>query len=148
MKRDPHALGTVLQNARVTHTQLAEAIGVNPRTVGRWADDATELGEEQLRKVIDGLRAFDAAPSAAFAAAVGIARGDESTAAAPASAEAQGEAFRLAVYAAADDLDVPARKLRATLGSLLVSWQAAGLTLERARALLGSGERRRVRRGG
>jgi transcriptional regulator with XRE-family HTH domain len=114
--------------ARMTQTELAGAVGVSRRQIERWENERSAV----LPKWAAGLlRALQAAPEADIATlrtALGVAQKP--------AREATERAVRDAVYAAADQLDVGPKRLRAALATLFTACDGLGLSAKEVAAML------------
>ena len=136
----PKKLGTVLRSARLAarlrQNELGDRVGVIGRTVSRWERGEYEPSPHMIRALSEALGAVHPEAGATLAKLSGL--GPEARAkGVPSERSQKRAAFDSSIYLAADALDLPAQKLRATLKNWLSVVRAAGVTLAEAEEILG-----------
>ncbi|HYQ17660.1 MAG TPA: hypothetical protein VEQ58_17930 [Polyangiaceae bacterium] len=143
-------LSQAIRAARVasglTQEQLGRSVGLAGRAVYRWECDHSAPRRRHRRGLVNAISAANPAAAAALAAAFA---NDTKQARRAAAAAAQLAALpaapppvdtrlvlQLAVFALADELDVPPRRLRGALVKLLARLLDAGIALDTAQQLL------------
>lgn len=134
---------------RLTQAELGQRVGLTEQAVYRWERNASRPNPRLQRALVLVIRAIDPAVgdqlAAAFGgdiaasvrqttAATGSAPATQSASSAPASDDPAASALGLAVFRAADELDLPSRRVRSAVARLLRRLGNAGYTLEHAAA--------------
>jgi transcriptional regulator with XRE-family HTH domain len=129
--------------ARLTQEQLGRRLGLKGRAVYRWENNDSAPTRRHERELVLALRAVSPAAAASLQAAFAAARPEVTSpsAATPAPQTAApsitpGEAFALAFFRMADELDLAPRRLRRPLARVLERIGGAGFTLETAQRML------------
>ena len=135
-----NSLGRAIRTTRIacglTQDQLGIRLGLRGKgqAVFRWEGGAISPRRRNLNNLI---AVFKAANPQAAAAFVELVRPSKPAAPPPAPAPLTGAAaLERAVYLAADELDLPARKVRAALLRLVKRLRAGQVTLEQSQPLL------------
>jgi transcriptional regulator with XRE-family HTH domain len=142
-------LARAIRNARMavglTQVELGARLGLKGRAVYRWERDASAPTKRHRRELVKAIQEVNPQAATTLEAVIGSPRKNVGTSAKTATdtltpmAQAVIEpvsAFESAIYQAADQLDVPARQLRAALVPVFASLQQANLTFETAGQLL------------
>ncbi|MEO6599612.1 MAG: helix-turn-helix transcriptional regulator [Polyangiaceae bacterium] len=128
-----------IRNARraagLTQKQLGRRLGLEGRAVYRWESDDSSPTKRHRRELVLAIQAVN--PQAASALASAIAEVEKGVAPRPSAgpaiarpAVAPAEALERAIYQAADELDVPVRRLRGVLSRLFTRMRLTQLALE------------------
>jgi transcriptional regulator with XRE-family HTH domain len=135
-------LGQSIRSARraagFTQLQLGMRLGLKGRAVYRWENNGSAPTKRHQREMLAVIGAVNSGAASTLAAAFatvrqGTALAKPEPAAAPAVAAPNPlEAFELAIFRLADDLDLPPRRLRRPLARLCERLRAANFTLEAA----------------
>lgn len=131
MGKKPPARGVVREvrdALRLTQDEIAALAGVSRRSLTRWETGDARPAFTQAARLVKAVLQRDRALAEKLAAALDLPP-------LPPPPLPPRE-FDLLLYVAADDLVVPAVRLRATVAQLLARWGAHGLTLEDAHARL------------
>lgn len=124
--------------AGLTQKQLGMRLGLKGRAVYRWERDDSAPTKRNQRALVTAIRAVNMQAASALAAAIttGGAPPPPAPVAAPPAAPTGPVALELAIFHAADELDLPPRRIRGALARLLKRMRAAGFTLETAQQQL------------
>lgn len=110
-------------------SQLAEGLGVTPRTVGRWESGLSQPPGEQWLRIARYLAGFAPDEAAELARAAGVASP------LPERIPVDSDAIRQALLRAADLLDTSPRRVRAAVREIVkVTAAARGALVDLARA--------------
>jgi transcriptional regulator with XRE-family HTH domain len=125
---------------RLTQEQLGKRLGLKGRAIYRWERDDSAPRRYHRRQLVTAIEAIDPGVATTLRAAIEShernPRGIVVVAPPPAPAPAQptgAVALELAIFAMADELDLPPRRLRAALVKLLARLAEAGFSLDSAR---------------
>ena len=139
------AIRTARLASGLTQNQLGTRLGLKGRAVSRWELDASAPRRRHRRELVAVISAANQAAAATLAAVIASetkpARGAATAAPAPVPEPAPPAIdpqlrLELAVFAMADELDVPAGRLRAALIKLLKRMRETNLTLDAAQLQL------------
>jgi transcriptional regulator with XRE-family HTH domain len=112
------ALVVARKKARLLSRQLAEGLGVTPRTVGRWESGASHPSGEQWQRIARFLADFVPNEAAGLARAAGVASP------LPERVPVDTDAIRQALFRAADLLDTSPRRVRAAVREIVKATMA------------------------
>ncbi len=136
-----------IRNARraagLTQTQLGQRLGLKTSAVYRWEADTSVPTKHHRRALVTAFNAIDPAAAAALQATLaseveGADAGAASVAELPPAGINGRASLELAVFAMADELDLPPRRVRGSLVRLLERLREANFTLETAQGQLGA----------
>jgi transcriptional regulator with XRE-family HTH domain len=125
---------------RLTQQQLGARIGLKGRAIYRWERDDNAPRRRHRRALVTMIQAIDPAAASRLQAVFeshernrkGVVLPEPAPP--PTPAEPTGAvALELAIFAMADELDLPPRRLRAALAKLLARVAEAGFSLDSAR---------------
>lgn len=140
------AIARARKATTLTQIDLARRLGLRGRALSRWEAGKAEPSRRNLEALVTTLHAL--APEAAITlkqTLIQHGKLPKPPAAAPAQASAalvsRKLALERAVYAMADELDLPPRRARGALLRLLKRLQAADLTLEQTQRKLEAWQR-------
>jgi len=128
--------GLLIRNARsaagLTQEQLGKRLGMKGRAVYRWENDESSPTPTHRRELINAIQAVR--PAAATTLLEAWVKPKKTIESVPLTTPATSprELLELAVLRMADELDLPARRLRRPLLRLLSRARAANFTIETA----------------
>jgi transcriptional regulator with XRE-family HTH domain len=134
-----------IRNARLacglTQVQLGRRLGLKGRAVYRWERDDSAPRRRHRAALVTAIQAVNAAAATALAAVFASeSKGAAAISVAPIAVAAPAIdpklALELSIFACADELDVPARRLRSALLRLHQRWRETNLTLDVAQRYL------------
>ena len=118
--------------AGLTQEQLGRRLGLKGRAVYRWENDAAAPSKRNRNALVVALQAVR--PDVAAWLSTAIAEAEGSAPAAPAEPAAppidEAAVLEYALFTMADELDLPARRVRGALKRFLENLRAGKLTLE------------------
>jgi DNA-binding transcriptional regulator YiaG len=130
-------VGAAIRKARttvqLTQDQLGKRIGIAGRAVHRWEMDRSAPTRRHRQDLVSAIQVLNPVAAAALAEAFNP---KTATAAQVAAAQAapvainHSEALAMAVFRIADELDLPARRVRRPLARLIGRLREVGLNLE------------------
>jgi transcriptional regulator with XRE-family HTH domain len=137
-------LAQTIRNARrtagLTQQQLGMRLGLTGRAVSRWERSDSAPTQRHRAALVMAIKAVDVSAAASLAAAL-----SGETVVDPASAPVRSQpavdaasALEHAIYAMADELDLPARRIRGALARLLQRLRRTDMSLETTERLLES----------
>ena len=136
-------LGQVIRNARrsvdLTQTELGKRLGLKGSAIYRWETDESAPTRRHQRALVVAIQAVRPGAEAPLAAAFAALRTKEGSAPAatvpqalPTSPTPTADVLELAVLRMADELDLPARRLRRPLLRLLARLREGQFALDSA----------------
>ena len=133
------AIARARRATTLTQIDIARKLGLRGRALSRWEAGKTEPSRRNLEALVATLHTL--APEAAAALKQTLIQHGKlpkppAPAQAPAAPATRKLALERAVYAMADELDLPPRRARGALLRLFKRLQAADLTLEQAQQKL------------
>jgi transcriptional regulator with XRE-family HTH domain len=151
----PSTLARAIRKARLAtglnQEALGRRIGLQGRTLSRWECDTSTPSKAHRRALVTAVHVLDQNAAAALAAVFASDAKESPGAPVPAPAPAAPApvpaapapapvapaaspkvALELAVFAMADELDLPPRRVRNSLARLVKRWRETNLTLEAA----------------
>jgi transcriptional regulator with XRE-family HTH domain len=120
------------RNVRLAQTALANDCNVSSRTLLRWENGYSQPTKAQLADLVRALGKFDRNEAARVAAAYGTSADLLGVATGAAGSTKSREVAELALYIAADELEIRAARFRATIVAFLKTLGAQGLTCTQA----------------
>lgn len=118
----------------LTQAQLGQRIGLKGRAIWRWERDESAPSKRNQAALVTALTSLNPSLGEWFLKATATAPEEPkpATVAAPSAAEV----LERAVFAFADELDLPARRARGALKRLIAQFTAANLSVDVAQKLL------------